>query len=113
MDRAKRQRLEAAGWTIGTVEEFLGLSPEETAFIEMKLALSKAIKQNRISQQMTQQELAQRIKSSQSRVAKMESGDPSASLDLLVRTLLTFGATRQDIAEVILNSASSQISPLN
>ncbi|TAE58030.1 MAG: helix-turn-helix domain-containing protein [Oscillatoriales cyanobacterium] len=97
----------------GTVEEFLGLSPEETAFIEMKLALSKAIKQNRISQQMTQHELAQRIKSSQSRVAKMESGDPSASLDLLVRTLLTFGATRQDIAEVILNSASSQISPLN
>ncbi|WP_341734751.1 nucleotidyltransferase domain-containing protein [Microcoleus sp. EPA2] len=31
MDRAKRQRLEAAGWTIGTAEEFLGLSPEETA----------------------------------------------------------------------------------
>ncbi|WP_377476972.1 MAG: nucleotidyltransferase domain-containing protein [Microcoleus anatoxicus] len=31
MDTAKRQRLEAAGWTIGTAEEFLGLSPEETA----------------------------------------------------------------------------------
>ncbi len=106
MDTAKRQRLEAAGWTIGTVEEFLGLSPEETAFIEMKLALSKAIQQNRISQQMTQHDVAQKIKSSQSKVAKMEAGDPSASIDLLIRTLLTFGATRQDIAEVILNSGS-------
>ncbi|XZO03551.1 MAG: helix-turn-helix domain-containing protein [Microcoleus sp.] len=106
MDTAKRQRLEAAGWTVGTAEEFLGLSPEETAFIEMKLALSQAIKQNRINQQMTQHDLAQKIKSSQSRVAKMEAGDPSASLDLLISTLLTFGATRQDIAEVILNSGS-------
>ena len=113
MDTAKRQRLQAAGWTIGTAEEFLGLSAEETAFIEMKLALSKAIKQNRISQQMTQYDLAQKIKSSQSRVAKIEAGDPSASLDLLIRTLLTFGATRQDIAEVILNSGSSQISHVN
>ncbi len=86
--------------------------PEETVFIEMKLALSKAIKQNRISQQMTQHALVQRIKSSNSRVAKMESGDPSASLDLLVRTLLTFGGRHQDMAEVILNSASSQISHL-
>lgn len=113
MDTAKRQRLQAAGWTIGTTEEFLGLSAEETAFIEMKLALSKAIKQNRINQQMTQYELAKKIKSSQSRVAKIEAGDPSASLDLLIRTLLTFGATRQDIAEVILNSSSSQISHVN
>lgn len=113
MDTAKRQRLQAAGWTIGTAEEFLGLSAEETAFIEMKLALSQAIKQNRINQQMTQHDLAQKIKSSQSRVAKIEAGDPSASLDLLIRTLLTFGATRQDIADVILNSGSSQISHFN
>jgi len=90
---SKRQRLEAAGWNIGTVEGFLGLLPEETVFIEMKLALSKAIQQNRISQQMTQRALVQRIKPSNSRVTKMESGDPSASLDLLVRTLLTFGGT--------------------
>jgi len=63
---SKRQRLEAAGWTIGTVEGFLGLLLKETVFIEMKLALSKAIKQHRISQQMTQHALVQRIKSSNS-----------------------------------------------
>ena len=49
MDTAKRQRLEAAGWTVGTAEELLGLSPDKTAFIEMKLALSKAIKQKLIA----------------------------------------------------------------
>lgn len=108
MDAAKRQSLEAAGWSIGGVEEFLGLSPSEAAFIEMKLALSKAIKQLRINQQLSQQDLAQKIKSSQSRVAKMEAGDPSVSLDLLVRTLLSTGATRHDIAEAIINSNTEE-----
>lgn len=101
MDSAKRQRLEAAGWTVGDASDFLGLSPEEAAFIELKLALSKRLKQQRESQQLTQQALAKRIKSSQSRVAKMEAGDPSVSLDLIVRTLLSAGATAQDIAEAI------------
>jgi len=108
MDVAKRQRLEAAGWSIGGVDEFLGLSPQEATFIEMKLALSKAIKQLRINQQLSQQDLAQKIKSSQSRVAKMEAGDPSVSLDLLVRTLLSTGATRQDIAQAIFNSQTEE-----
>lgn len=105
MDSGKRQRLEAAGWTVGNASDFLGLSPEETAFIELKLALSKRLKQQRESQQLTQQALAKRIKFSQSRVAKMEAGDPSVSLDLLVRTLLSAGATAQDIAEAIQNAA--------
>ncbi|HEY9611813.1 helix-turn-helix transcriptional regulator [Allocoleopsis sp.] len=105
MDSAKRQRLEASGWTVGDASHFLGLSPEETVFIELKLALSKRLKQQRESQQLTQQALAKRIKSSQSRVAKMEAGDPSVSLDLLVRTLLSAGATAQDIAEAIQNTA--------
>ncbi len=104
MDSVKRQRLEAAGWSVGDASYFLGLSPEEAAFIELKLALSKRLKQQRSSQQLTQQALAQRIKSSQSRVAKMEAGDPSVSLDLLVRTLLSAGATAQDIAEAIQNT---------
>ena len=105
MEPAKRQRLEAAGWIVGDASDFLGLSPEEAAFIELKLALSKRLKQQRESRQLTQQALAKQIKSSQSRVAKMEAGDPSVSLDLLIRTLLSAGATAQDIAEVIQNTA--------
>lgn len=115
MDSAKRQRLEAAGWTVGDASDFLGLRAEEAAFIELKLALSKRLKQQRESQQLTQEALAKRIKSSQSRVAKMEAGDPSVSLDLLVRTLLSVGATAQDIAEAIQNTAiqSATSSPIS
>jgi len=101
MDAVKRQRLEAAGWRVGDAADFLALSTEEVAFIEMKLSLSKRLKQLRISQNLSQESLAKKIKSSQSRVAKIEAGDPSVSLDLMVRTLLAIGATREDVALVI------------
>jgi DNA-binding XRE family transcriptional regulator len=98
MKRAKRQRLEAKGWKIGRTEDLLQLTDDEIAYIELKLALSVRLKSMREQQAMTQVELARRINSSQSRVAKMEAGDPSVSLDLLVRSLLALGATRKQIA---------------
>ena len=39
MKKAKRKKLEAAGWAVGSVKEFLGLSEADAALIEMKLAL--------------------------------------------------------------------------
>lgn len=111
MDAAKRQRLEAAGWSIGNASDFLGLSPEEATYIELKLSLSKRLKQLRLSKQLSQHALAKRIKSSQSRVAKMEAGDPSVSLDLLVRALLCTGATAQDLAEAIRNPTTALHAP--
>lgn len=101
MDPLKRQRLEAAGWKIGSAEEFLELSPEEAALVELKLALSRRLKESRLEHRLSQSELARRINSSQSRVAKMEAGDPSVSTDLLIRGLLSAGATRKDIADAI------------
>ena len=98
MKRAKRQRLEAKGWKIGRTENLLQLTDDEIAYIELKLALSVRLKSMREQRAMTQVELARRIHSSQSRVAKMEAGDPSVSLDLLVRSLLALGATRKQIA---------------
>lgn len=98
MDAIKRQRLEAAGWRVGDAADFLGLSPQEVAFIEIKLSLCKRLKQLRLSQNLSQESLAKKIHSSQSRVAKMEAGDPSVSLDLIIRTLLTMGASREDLA---------------
>ena len=98
MKPEKKKRLEAAGWKIGTVDEFLGLTSEETALIELKLDLAKAVKAERTRRQLTQEELGTILGSSQSRVAKMEAGDPSVSLDLLIRSLLHMGATRQDLA---------------
>jgi DNA-binding XRE family transcriptional regulator len=104
MDSVKRQRLEAAGWRVGDAADFLELSPEDVAFIEMKLSLSQRLRELRLNQKLSQQGLAKKINSSQSRVAKMEAGDPSVSLDLIVRTLLAIGATREDVALAIASS---------
>ena len=101
MDAQKQQKLETAGWKVGSTADFLELTPDESAYIELKLALSKHLKQIRTQKELTQEAVAERIKSSQSRVAKMEAGDPSVSLDLLVKTLLSIGATRSDLAQVI------------
>lgn len=101
MKTAKRKRLESTGWKVGSVRDFLNLSPEESAYVELKLALSKNLQEYRRQKKLTQEELARRLKSSQSRVAKMEAGDPSVSLDLLVRSLLALGASRKHLAEML------------
>lgn len=100
MDRAKRERLESKGWKIGTVTDFLELTPEETVFVEIKLALSRSLKQRR-QKLMTQTELASKIGSSQPRIAKAENGDATVSIELLIRAMLATGATPQDIGQVI------------
>lgn len=101
MRKTKQNRLKEKGWKIGSADEFLELSPEESAYIELKLRLSDSLRQRRALSRLSQQEVAALIKSSQSRVAKMEGGDPSVSLDLLVKTLLAMGASDQDLANVI------------
>jgi DNA-binding XRE family transcriptional regulator len=101
MKSVKRKRLEARGWKVGTPSEFLNLSSEENAYIELKLALSKNLQKYRQEKKMTQEELARLLKSSQSRIAKMEAGDPSVSLDLLVRSLLVLGASKKILARML------------
>jgi predicted transcriptional regulator len=94
MNTTKRKKLESKGWKIGSVREFLSLSPEEAAYIELKLILARNLQRRRRLMNLSQTALARRLKSSQSRVAKMESGDPSVSIDLLVRSLLALGISK-------------------
>ncbi len=101
MNKAKRKRLERKGWKIGGADEFLGLSPEESEYIELKLELSRSLRERREAQKLTQTDLAEQLGSSQSRVAKMEAGDPSVSIDLLIRSLFSLGATKRDLARII------------
>ena len=101
MEKRKRARLEAQGWKIGDAKEFLNLSDEELEYIEIKLALSQSVRRLRRVKGLTQEQMAQLISSSQSRVAKMEAGDPSVSVDLLVKALIALGASREELAEVI------------
>jgi DNA-binding XRE family transcriptional regulator len=100
MDQLKKERLEAKGWKVGTVSGFLELTPEENALIEIKLALSRSLKQRR-QQVMTQAELAGKIQSSQPRIAKAENGDASVSIELLIRAMLATGATLKEIGKII------------
>jgi DNA-binding XRE family transcriptional regulator len=101
MNNAKKARLEAAGWKVGTAADFLGLSKQEAAFVEMKLALARCLRQVRIRRNLSQTRVATLVGSSQSRVAKMESGDPSVSVDLLLRSLLAVGASPGQVVRAL------------
>jgi len=98
MDRIKQAKLEAAGWTVATPKAFLNLSDEDEVFVEVKVALAAALRECRVAQHLTQTEAARRLRSSQSRVAKMEAADRSVSVDLLLRSLLRLGGTREKVA---------------
>jgi ribosome-binding protein aMBF1 (putative translation factor) len=101
MRNDKRKRLEAKGWKVGSAKEFLGLSSQEEAYIEIKLRLAESLREQRLRRRMTQSDLAKAIKSSQSRVAKMEAGEGSVSLDLLVRSLLALGASSKSLIRLL------------
>jgi predicted XRE-type DNA-binding protein len=98
MRKEKRERLESKGWKVGTVKDFLGLSNEEAAYVELRVRLAENLRRRRQKRNLSQTQFAEIIRSSQSRVAKMEGADPSVSLDLLIRALLALGASNRDLA---------------
>jgi predicted transcriptional regulator len=101
MKHSKRARLAAQGWTVGSVQDFLNLSDADAALVELRLALSRNLKDWRTKRGWSQVRLAKQLKSSQSRIAKMEAGDASVSVDLLFRSLVIVGATPRDLAKTI------------
>lgn len=107
MLQKKERRLEAKGWRVGTVKDLLKLSHEESAYIELKMRLAEGLRERRQQKRLTQQELARILKSSQSRIAKMEVGDPSVSLDLLIRSLLVLGVSDREISRLIASSQAA------
>jgi len=101
MRENKRKRLKARGWKVGSAQDFLGLDDQEAAFIELKLRLASSLRDLRRRRRLTQIDLAKVLRSSQSRIAKMETGDPSVSLDLLVRSLLALGTSARQFSRMI------------
>jgi len=101
MLKEKKGRLESKGWKIGSAEDFLGLTPEESAYIDLKISLSANLRKLRANQKVTQVELAKILHSSQSRVAKIEKGDPTVSIDLIIKSLLALGASKKQVARAI------------
>ncbi len=103
----KKKRLEAKGWKVGSVKEFLRLSDEESAYIDLKMRLADGLRDRRRKNRLSQVQLAGMLRSSQSRIAKMESGDPSVSLDLLIRSLLAIGITDRELSKIISTSRAA------
>lgn len=101
MKTEKKNRLEKAGWRVGSAADFLKLSPDEAALVEMRLSLAGAVRGRRTKLGVSQAELARRLGSSQSRVAKLEAGESQVSLDLLVRAMLATGAKPREVGEAI------------
>ena len=101
MNSTRNARLKAKGWRSGSAADFLGLTPEESYFVELKLKLADELKRRRARRKISQHALAGLIGSSQSRVAKMERGDASVSIDLLVRSLLAMGAKPRDVGRYL------------
>jgi ribosome-binding protein aMBF1 (putative translation factor) len=101
MDKRKKRRLESAGWKAGEASKFLGLTDEESAIVELKLGLARAVREQRRRRSLTQEQLGGLLGSSQSRVAKMEAADPTVSIDLMVSSLLRLGASRKDLASCL------------
>ena len=108
LDEIRKKRLKSVGFKVGEVADFLDLSPEETAIIEIKLALTQAVRHRSISQKPTQFTIAKRIHSSASRVKKLEAGDPSIPVDMLIRALLATGATREEVGKIISSGSGNE-----
>jgi hypothetical protein len=101
MNAAKKKRLEAVGWKETSVKEFLNLSDADMEYIEMKLVLSRRLRELRQEKKLTQVRVAALLKTSQSRLARMEAGDPAVSLDLIIRGLFALGETWKGLAKAV------------
>jgi DNA-binding transcriptional regulator YiaG len=112
MSKPHRERLEKAGWKVGTAAEFLELSDVEAALVEAKLALGDAVRALRQRGRLSQQDLAKRMGSSQSRVAKVENHDPEVSLDLQLRAIFAaHPAAQRDFRRLVRKWSSGASSP--
>jgi len=97
VDRQKRRALQAAGFRVASAEQFLGLTEEECRLVELRVTVSRAVRRLRERHHLTQQQLAVKLRSSQSRVAKMEAGAADVSLDMLFRGLFAVGGELADL----------------
>ena len=97
MDMGKRKALEAAGFRFGDAADFLELTEEERLLVELRVNLAQAIRRRREQSELSQKQVAARIKSSQPRVAKIEAAAPDVSLDQMFRGLFAVGGTVEDL----------------
>jgi predicted XRE-type DNA-binding protein len=97
MNERKRRALEAAGYVLQDAEDFLELTVEERRLVDLRVAVSRAVRVLREGQHLSQTQVARKLKTSQSRVAKIEAGYSDVSLDLMFREFFILGGTFKDL----------------
>lgn len=102
MTPEKATALKEKGWHIGSTDEFLRLNKAESEYIELKMTLGKALARQRKQRHLTQKDFAKLMKTSQSRIARMEKGHPSVSLDIMVRFLLAMDISKSSIGKLMM-----------
>jgi DNA-binding transcriptional regulator YiaG len=111
MNKTHRGRLEKAGWKVGDAADFLDLSDVEAALVEAKVALGDAVRALRERSRLSQQDLAKKMGSSQSRVAKVENHDPEVSLDLQLRAVFAaHPGARRDFRRLVKRWSANTLS---
>src|SRR5262245_29814158 len=95
--KPKKKRLAAKGWKVGSVKEFL-VFPTRSLLISNSRS---GLRRRRQKKGLSQLDLAAELQSSQSRGAKMEAGDPSVFLDLLIRSVISLGASERELSQII------------
>jgi len=81
------------------------LSDAEARLVELKVSLIERVKEIREANKVTQAELAKLLKSSQSRVAKIEAGASDVSLDLICRALFALGESPAAVQRAVSRGA--------
>ncbi len=91
MDPRKRKVLEAAGWRFGDAADFLGMTDEERQLLDARVEAALAVRRQREARKLSQKQLAERINTSQPRIAKIERAAPDVSLDQILRAFAAAG----------------------
>jgi hypothetical protein len=97
MNANRRKALESAGIIFGNAEDFLELTDEERGLVELRLAVSRAVRNRRVKRKLTQSAVARRLRTSQPNVSKIESAARDVSLDQMFRALFALGGNAKEI----------------
>jgi predicted XRE-type DNA-binding protein len=102
----KRKKLEAKGYKVTDSAEWLGLSREEAQIVDMRVALAQELERVRKAKGITQAELAKRVGTKQSGVARMLNNPDTSTMDNLIKALIALGEPISKIAACLSRASS-------
>ena len=91
MNADLERKLAAAGWKSGDAADFFGLSDDQRQLLDVRVAMAKAIRRQRLAQNITQKNLAVKLHSTQPRLAESRLPRTDVSFDQMLKALVVLG----------------------